>query len=91
MTPPDTNTEKQAKRHWAPLAGVIPAVFIGVGVILYWVGADVVQPPATPDSEEPATDQVDGGGLEATEKAPTREADTQMVNPGLDEDTGLDD
>lgn len=50
MSAPQTNIEKQKKRHWAPLIGMALAALFGVLLILYWIGEEV----AGSDPERPA-------------------------------------
>lgn len=61
MSAPNTNLDKQRKRHWAPLLGIAAATLFGVIIIVYWIGEEVVesdpQPPAGLDAgtvNEPA-------------------------------------
>ncbi|WP_283179604.1 hypothetical protein [Gemmobacter sp. 24YEA27] len=48
MSAPNTNLEKQRKRHWAPLLGIAAAALFGVLLIVYWIGEEVVE--ADPDA-----------------------------------------
>jgi hypothetical protein len=61
MSAPQTNVERQARRHWGPLLG-ITAGLVFVGVILlgvfYWTGEDAATQPSdvegVPATTEPA-------------------------------------
>ncbi|WP_284164795.1 hypothetical protein [Frigidibacter sp. SD6-1] len=79
MTPPDTNLETQTRRHRGPLVGMLVVVVFAVGIIFYWLVAEVEQaetndqttpttepPVATPGEGAPAT----GGETGATGAAP---------------------
>ncbi|GLS86047.1 hypothetical protein GCM10010873_10210 [Cypionkella aquatica] len=68
MSAPNTNIDKQARRHRGPLIGMALAVIFGVAVILYWLFEESAQsdPPApqdqieqqsgtTPDTQAPVT------------------------------------
>lgn len=54
MSAPDTNTEKQKRRHRVPLMGMIGVVvlaLIGLGILTLWLGdgsADKAEPHAPP-------------------------------------------
>lgn len=50
MSAPQTNLEKQKRRHWAPLLGMALVTLFGVGIILYWLGEEV----AESDPQSPA-------------------------------------
>lgn len=54
MTPPDTNTKKQARRHIGPLIGMALATLFGVAVIIYWLFEESAEsdPPLPPAAEE---------------------------------------
>lgn len=61
MSAPNTNLDKQRKRHWGPLLGIVAATLFGVLLIVYWIGEEVVEadpePPAGLDAgtvNEPA-------------------------------------
>lgn len=40
MSAPETNVEKQAKRHRGPLVGIILALVVAVGAAIFFTGAD---------------------------------------------------
>jgi len=40
MTAPDTNVEKQAKRHRGPLIGMIVALGVALAAAVFFTGAD---------------------------------------------------
>lgn len=73
MTPPDADLKRQRRRHRWPLLGLALVVLIGVGVILFWIGEEVVTAPAPEIIEE------DDGGLgEATELEELQEGDVEV-------------
>jgi hypothetical protein len=37
MSPPDTNIEKQKRRHWAPLWGIGLALVFALGLFVWWI------------------------------------------------------
>lgn len=48
MSAPDTNTEKQARRHRGPLIGILVAVIVAGFAAVYFTGADdLVEEDAT--------------------------------------------
>lgn len=84
MTPPDTNTEKQAKRHWVPLVACALVTAFGVGIILYWLAADVAKAPEErPDAEDSAAPPVARDQIEIPDDTPMDDADPQMLNRQL--------
>ena len=88
MSSPDTNPRKQARRHWAPLVGILIVVVFGVGLILFWVGEEVAQAPeqdTAPNSENPSAGDVQDGGVNVPAGAPEGTADPEPVNPGSPE------
>jgi len=48
MSAPQTDPEKQRRRHWVPLAGMALAALFGVLLITWWIGEEAAQsdPPA---------------------------------------------
>lgn len=49
MSAPNTNIEKQRRRHWGPLIGMAVVVAFGVAMIMIWLGEEAVQSdPAAP-------------------------------------------
>lgn len=75
MSAPQTNLDKQRKRHWAPLLGMALAVLFGVGVIFYWLGEEV----ATSDPPEPVESESDTGAIDSTLPAGGAEPETPVV------------
>jgi hypothetical protein len=58
MSAPNTNLEKQKRRHVVPLLGMLLAVCFGVGLIIFWQGEEAAQGlgpgddrPAVPGTE----------------------------------------
>lgn len=89
MTPPKTDTEKQARRHWMPLAALICAATIGVGFILYWLAADVLKPADTVEEPEPGTQDVSPGKTDLREDAPVVDVDPPEDDPGTNPNVGV--
>lgn len=54
MSAPNTNIDKQARRHRGPLIGMALVVVFGVALILYWLMEESAQsdPPAPQDQIE---------------------------------------
>ncbi len=54
MSAPNTNIDKQARRHRGPLIGMALAVLFGVLLIVYWLFEESAQsdPPAPQDAVE---------------------------------------
>lgn len=55
MSAPQTNIEKQKRRHSAPLIGMIVVVLFGVAMIVWWGVEQAARAPG-PDSEESQVD-----------------------------------
>ncbi|MDZ4310913.1 MAG: hypothetical protein U1A24_10220 [Cypionkella sp.] len=53
MSAPNTNIEKQARRHRGPLIGMALAAVFGVGLIVFWLFEESSQsdPPAPQDPQ----------------------------------------
>lgn len=58
MSAPQTNLEKQKRRHRGPLIGMILCVLFAVVLAVYWAGSTPENPgppaEATPDTIQPA-------------------------------------
>lgn len=64
MSAPQTNLEKQEKRHWGPIAGITLALIVAVAAAVYFIGADEVEndavdPDGTPDAVIEQADDMD--------------------------------
>lgn len=85
MTAPDTNLEKQATQHRVPLAGILLAAVVAIGLILFFI-AGLATEAADPDAA--ATDigaeTVGQGAVDVPEAVPSEE-----LAPG-DPGTALD-
>lgn len=53
MSAPDTNIEKQKRRHRGPLIGMAVVVIFALGLILFWL-MDEVDNGADPEAADPA-------------------------------------
>lgn len=53
MSAPDTNIDKQKRRHWAPLVGVALVAVFGIAMIAWWALEQSAQAPG-PDTAPPA-------------------------------------
>lgn len=72
MTPPDTDLNKQKRRHRGPLIGMALVCVIGVGVILYWIFEEAaVAPGPTDDSEAVTPAEIREGDVDVSPSAPT--------------------
>lgn len=63
MSAPKTNLEKQKKRHWGPLTGIV-AVLLVVGVLFlaflyYTMDADPADPPGAETEVAPEAPMID--------------------------------
>ncbi|AJE49072.1 hypothetical protein [Celeribacter indicus] len=89
MSAPDTNTKKQARRHWPPLLAFLLVVCFGVGIILYWTMEETATAPETeqtaPAMQPPSAEEMNEGDVDAPPSAPQTEITPDPVNPGLDE------
>ncbi len=90
MSAPDTNTEKQKKSHWPPLIAFALVVIFGVGIILYWAGEEIATAPEDGVANDPAAQQAEQDGSDATTSETIEDVEGETVNPGLDEETGID-
>ncbi|MGB3244580.1 MAG: hypothetical protein WBB25_08600 [Sulfitobacter sp.] len=81
MSPPDTNLEKQKRRHIGPLIGMALVVIIAVSLIVYWIGEEVATAPTTEQSDDAGTGlspaQIDEGAVDVPDAAPVEEVDPQ--------------
>lgn len=76
MTPPDTDLNKQKRRHRGPLIGMAIIVVIGVGAILYWVFEEAATAPGPEDETEATTPaDVREGEIDVAPEAPSDEAE----------------
>ncbi|QHQ35799.1 hypothetical protein [Algicella marina] len=81
MTPPDTNIEKQKRRHLGPLVGMGIAVVFGVGLIIYWISEAVVTAPETEDpTEQAAPEDIQEGDVNLPAAAPSETVDPENDN-----------
>lgn len=64
MSAPQTDLEKQKRRHWAPLLGMAAVTVFALAVIAYWLfeEADGTEHPLNdvPQAEMPPSDAVPG-------------------------------
>ncbi|SEL36525.1 hypothetical protein [Pacificibacter marinus] len=65
MSPPDTNLEKQKRRHRGPLIGMALVIAFVAAVIVYWNGDEVATASGAESAEEEAT------AADVREAAPT--------------------
>lgn len=74
MTAPDTNLKKQAKRHRGPLVGIILAVLVAGGFLLWMLTRTMVTEPEV-DGVTPAetTESTTGMPAEGTTVGPTNQ------------------
>ena len=66
MSPPDTNLEKQKRRHWGPLWGIGLAVLFAVGLFLWWI-TYVVEQGGPPQGAETRINGATGEPVDADE------------------------
>lgn len=92
MSAPDTNIDKQKRRHWAPLVGSVLVAVFGIAMILWWLTDESAQAPG-PETAPPAEATGDIGDStqgRAGETAPTTGGDTNTSGsqPGVEIDQG---
>ena len=64
MSAPNTNLDKQKRRHWVPLAGMALVVIFGYILVTYWLGEEAAQSdPASPAPIETPLEPVPGQAL----------------------------
>lgn len=67
MSAPQTDPEKQRRRHWVPLMGMALAAVFGIVVILYWL----MEEAALSDPPQPASIEAPSGGAVQPQSGPT--------------------
>lgn len=73
MSPPDTNLEKQKRRHRGPLIGMAVVTILAIVLILYWIGELFVTAPGPEGAEEEITPaEIRQGDVNVPADAPTR-------------------
>lgn len=78
MTPPDEDLHKQERRHSGPLIGLALVAIFGVGIIIYWVAADVFRPPQEDETGTvTAPADVREGDVDVPAEAPTETVDPE--------------
>ena len=70
MSPPDTNLEKQRRRHWGPLLGIGLVALFGIALILFWI-TGLVEEGGEPQGAEV---QIDGRTGDPVVEVPTEDA-----------------
>lgn len=73
MTPPDTNVNKQKRRHRGPLIGMGLVAVFGIGIILYWIAEEVFFAPGPEEAPEPAVEERTEGDVTLPGDAPVEE------------------
>lgn len=70
MSPPDTNLEKQKRRHRGPLIGMGVVAVFGFALILYWIVELVVTVPTVVEhGESTSPAEYRDGDVEVPESA----------------------
>ncbi len=94
MSAPQTNIEKQKRRHWAPLVGSALVAVFGVLMILWWMTEETVEAPG-PDASAPAEATGDigastAGGASGTAGTVGGDGNVSGSQPGVavDQTTG---
>ncbi|MDP3339683.1 hypothetical protein [Frigidibacter sp.] len=92
MSAPQTNIEKQKRRHWAPLVGSALVVVFGVAMILWWMTEEAVEAPET-DAPAAATGDIGpatGGGAADSTGTIGADGNVSGAQPGvvIDQTTG---
>lgn len=60
MTAPDTDVEKQAKRHRWPLVAFAAVVLVAAGFAMFFTGADEIAEEDATDATPTVVDDADG-------------------------------
>ena len=91
MSAPETNIQKQKRRHWAPLVGSALVAVFGVALILWWVLEESAEAPG-PDTSVPTEATSDIGAATGGGNAGTIGGDGNVSGsqPGvvIDQTTG---
>ncbi|MDT8855947.1 hypothetical protein RNZ50_13185 [Paracoccaceae bacterium Fryx2] len=80
MSAPNTNLDKQKRRHRGPLIGMAAVVLFGVGIIAYWLteeSADGQSPADAPAAHTDPETQPDP----ATQTAPAQQPGDAPARP----------
>lgn len=96
MSAPDTNIEKQKRRHWAPLVGSALVVVFGIAMILWWALEQAAQAPGPETETETgapaeATGEIGastGGGAANTAPVTGGQGNVSGSQPGVEIDQG---
>ncbi len=88
MSAPQTNIEKQKRRHWAPLVGSALVAVFGVLMIMWWMTEEAVESPETTAPSEATSDIGATTGDGASDTAGTIGADGNVSGsqPGVEVD-----
>lgn len=78
MSAPNTNIEKQTRRHRGPLIGMTLVVIFAVGIIFFWLARDTANAPGP----EGADVQIDGRTGQPTTPSETPPVIERNVTPG---------
>lgn len=60
MAPPDTNLEKQERRHKGPLIGISVVILFAIIMMLVWGGGDEITEEDAQDGEAQIESTIDG-------------------------------
>lgn len=85
MSAPNTNLEKERRRHRGPLIGMLLGVVFVLGLLLFWLGSDASTGTAPGTSADPAeagisAQEADTGSV-PTEADPMTTNDAPAVVP----------
>lgn len=90
MTPPDTNLQKEKRRHRGPLIGMAIVVVFAAGLILFWVAESFFYSPGPgPTERAGATEQSDAADIREGDIDVPSDARNETVSPG-DPDVEVD-
>tara|TARA_R110002049_G_scaffold10127_3_gene50446 strand:+ start:154811 stop:155062 length:252 start_codon:yes stop_codon:yes gene_type:complete len=76
MSSPDTNLDKQKRRHAGPLIGMAVVTVLAIAIIVYWVGEEVATAPengAETVQEGLTADELNDGKVDAPANATVEE------------------
>lgn len=75
MTAPNTNVEKQAKRHRGPLVGIVVVIVFAIIMAFVWAGGDDLTDDDAQDGTAEVQDSLESPGTETVQELADDAAD----------------